>query len=781
MASEASPTPSPASSATEAPARPGSSRSLRLTIAVVGFAVGVGGILLVRGRSTPASERPAPEKELSALLVERAARVDPSRLPFAVNDRRAEVFAAQVREMPAIPERLPVRLNYASELLNAGRIEESLQELEAIKAEALEFGPEVWESGRKLVLSVKAMAYMRMAEEQNCCRRNNRDSCLLPIKGQGVHTKREGATQAIAVLGELLSLEPEDLRARWLLNVAYMTLGRYPQDVPKRHLIPPKIFESEYPLPAFDNVAKEAGVGMLALAGGVALEDFDGDQRLDLVVSHMGFEDQTRIYRNSGDGTFEDRTRESGLLGQLGGLNMNHADYDNDGDVDVMILRGGWMGPDGKFPLSLLQNQGNGTFRDVTIAAGMLRFAPTQTAAWLDFDGDGWLDVFVGNESVPDEEAFPCHLFRNNHDGTFTDVAPDVGIAAVAFVKGATAGDFNNDGRPDLYLSVQMGNNILFRNDGPTGENGRWLFTDVADKAGVRAPRNSFGTFFFDYDNDGWQDLFVTGYDFQSSVAADVTADRLGRPTTAERCRLYRNRGDGTFEDVTRAAGLFKVVPAMGLNYGDLDNDGFIDIYEGTGSPDLSSIVGSRMFRNDGGRRFQDVTTAGNFGHLQKGHAIAFGDIDNDGDQDVYAQMGAAFTSDKAYSALYKNPGNGNRRIVLDLRGVRVNRRAVGARIKVTVDTPKGPRTLYRVVSSGATFGANPHRQEVGLGDAQSIRSVEIFWPASGLTQSVPGLELGGVYQITEGSEAAVAIALPRVDLPGSSAPETKAQVLNIL
>ena len=175
-------------------------------------------------------------------------------------------------------------------------------------------------------------------------------------------------------------------------------------------------------------------------------------------------------------------------------------------------------------------------------------------------------------------------------------------------------------------------------------------------------------------------------------MAADMAADYLGLPSTGERGRLYRNQGDGTFADVTRAAGLYKIVPTMGLNFGDLDNDGWLDIYLGTGDPDFSSLVPNRMFRNADGRFFQDVTTAGNFGHLQKGHAIAFGDVDNDGDQDVFAEMGGAFAADEACSALYENPGNANPWLGLELEGVRSNRSAIGARIKVTVQTKAGPR-----------------------------------------------------------------------------------------
>jgi len=711
----------------------------------------------VRGGAAPVSPprgTRATTEKMAALLEERTALVDPSRALYVINDRRADLFKARLESEPLSLGRFSLQMDYALEALNAGRIEESLVAMETLQKDLGAYAPAQWRQYVASFLLVKALAYMRMAEEQNCCQNNNRDSCLLPIQDQGVHELREGATRAAEILEEALAAEPNHLHSRWLLNIAHMTLGSYPEGVPERHLIPPSVFASEYPLPRFTNVAKEAGADVYGLSGGALLDDFDGDDDLDLMVSSIGFEDQMRFLRNRGDGTFEDRTEAAGLIGETGGLNMIHADYDNDGFVDPLVLRGGWMGPDGLFPLSLLRNNGDGTFGDVTVDAGLLRFAPTQTAAWLDYDGDGWLDLFVGNESSPLEEgSYPCHLFRNNGDGTFTDVAKEVGVDRVAFVKGVVSGDYDNDGRPDLFLSVHGGNNVLFHNDGP-GRGGAWSFTNVAKEAGVVEPVISFGTLFFDYDNDGWLDLFVTGfggYEVDSRLAGSVCADYLGLPTGAERPRLYRNRGDGRFEDVTKSAGLYRVIPTMGLNFGDLDSDGFLDMYFGTGNPDFGALVPNRMFRNAEGRLFQDVTTAGNFGHLQKGHAIAFGDVDGDGDQDVFAQMGGAYLADKAYSTLYQNPGTDNGWVGLELEGVRSNRKAIGARIAVTVETAEGePRTFHRTVSTGGSFGGSPLRQHVGLGGAKRIVSVEILWPATGATQTLTGIEPGRWHHVRE-------------------------------
>jgi hypothetical protein len=203
----------------------------------------------------------------------------------------------------------------------------------------------------------------------------------------------------------------------------------------------------------------------------------------------------------------------------------------------------------------------------------------------------------------------------------------------------------------------------------------------------------------------------------------------------------------------------------MGLNYGDLDNDGWLDSYMGTGNPDFSTLVPNLMFRNDGGRKFQDVTTAGNFGHLQKGHAIAWGDVDNDGDQDIFEEMGGAYQADRAYSTLYENPGNRNGWLSLELEGTASNRSAIGARLKIALRTARGPRVLYRTVTTGGSFGSSTLRQEIGVGDAAGIASIEIRWPGSGRVHLVRGLELGHRYRVREGRIAPVPVDRPRITL----------------
>ncbi|MCI0541367.1 MAG: CRTAC1 family protein [Verrucomicrobiales bacterium] len=686
------------------------------------------------------------------------------------NARRAEVLRPLVGAEKDPKRRSDLMRSFANELLDSGRNMEALQQYQRWEQSLTQTDPESFRRDRWNAKGNQALSWLRMGEWTNCVTDHNAESCLAPIAGRGVHRLQDGSRRAIQILEEMLQELPDNLMARWLLNIACMTVGDYPDKVPARWLVPPSAFASEYDIKRFPNVAGLVGLDDMRLSGGSVLEDFDGDGNLDVMFSSIGLRDQMRYFRNNGDGSFIEKTAEAGLIGEVGGLNLIQSDFNNDGWPDVLVLRGAWMRSEGKFPKSLLRNNGDGTFEDVTETAGLLSFQSSQTAAWFDYDNDGWIDLFFGNESLR-RDGNRCELFRNNGDGTFTECAAASGVAYAGYVKGVGSGDFNSDGRPDLYLSVLGAANVLFRNDGPISTNAGqaiWKFTNIAPHAGVTEPIDSFPCWFFDYDNDGWDDLYVGGYKAQG--VGDVCADYLGLPHQAERPRLYRNNRDGTFKDMTKEAGLFRVLLAMGSNFGDLDNDGYLDFYLGTGNPDLATVIPNRMFRNDRGTRFQDVTTSGGFGHLQKGHGISFGDIDNDGDQDVYEDMGGAVSGDVAHNVLYQNAGHGNHWITLKLEGARSNRAAVGARIRVVVKTSSGEGAYFKTVGTGGSFGASPLRQEIGLGQAQAISRVEIFWPATGKTQVLSGLEMDRFYKIKEDEAQAVRVDLKTFKLGAKGA-----------
>ena len=712
--------------------------------------------------SFPVAHQTRPQPASTLRMIERLNRIrettdlvtDPYR-----NAERAELLRALIQTATNRTMVLQFSLLYANELLKSGNAEAALKAFESLQQKAVEAGVKVDALGEAEIRMDKAAAWMRLGEQQNCVANHNAQSCLFPLEPAAYHKLPGGSRGAIGLLNEQLQQFPDDLSARWLLNLAHMTLGEYPDRVPAKWLIPPKVFESERAFPRFRDVAGELGVDVNGISGGCILDDFDGDGLIDIVTSSRGATGTLHYFHNDGDGHFSDRTAEAGLAELRGGLNIQQTDYNNDGRLDIWVLRGGWMAKAGHIPPSLLKNNGDGTFTDVTEQAGLLSARPTQTSVWFDYDGDGWLDVFVGHETSDPNDPNPCELYHNNHDGTFTECAAGCGLKIERWVKGVAAADYDNDGRPDLYISCLDGESLLYHNDGRDAS-GQWKFSNVTHRAGIKASR-TFPVWFFDYDNDGWEDIFVSGYGVKS--VGDIAADYLGLPNRGALPALYHNNHDGTFTDVTAAAHLNHVFLTMGCNFGDLDNDGWLDFYLGTGGPDFTMLVPNRMFHNRDGKVFEDVTTAGGFGHLQKGHGVGFADLDNDGNQDIYEVMGGTFEGDTAFNVLYLNPGSTNHWLKLKLEGTKANRVAIGARIHLTVKTPAGPRHIYRTVGSGGSFGCSPLRQEIGLGDAAEISSVEIRWPGSGTRQVLTGLQRDHAYAIREGDAQASLLDLKRI------------------
>jgi tetratricopeptide (TPR) repeat protein len=560
------------------------------------------------------------------------------------------------------------------------------------------------------------------------------DRCLLSVRGGTALKKTEDFDKAIDYFVKLLGRRADDIEAKWLLNIAYMSTGGYPALVSPRYAMPAADFASPEDVGRFVDVSARAGVDSFSSAGGVIVDDFDNDGQLDILTSNFDSCGQMKLFQRGPSGTFVDQAAHAGLSQQLGGLNLLQTDYNNDGCKDVLVLRGGWELAQRK---SLLRNNCDGTFTDVTFASGLAKPATsTQTAAWTDIDNDGRVDLFVGNEDSPSQ------LFRNRGDGTFEDIAASAGVARTSFTKAVHAGDFDNDGYQDLYVSNLRGANLLYRN------NHDRTFAEVAAAAGVIGADRGFPAWFFDYDNDGWDDLFVSSY-FLSIEENARTYMRL--PFNARTQKLYRNLGNGRFEDATERTNMAKVFMPMGSNFGDIDNDGFLDIYLGTGSPSYAALKPSVLLRNKDGKAFLDVTASSGTGEMHKGHGVAFADLDNDGDEEIVFKVGGATPGDAHAFRLFENPGHGNDWLGVSLVGVKTNRAAIGARIKVTVEnTPGGRRSIYRTVNSGGSFGASPLQQHIGLGKAARIVDVEVFWPVSNTRQHFASVAKNQVIEIRE-------------------------------
>jgi FG-GAP-like repeat/ASPIC and UnbV len=606
------------------------------------------------------------------------------------------------------------------------------------------------------VLKTYAIAALRFGERQNCVLSHSTESCLMPIKGMGVHRDPFGSSKAIAAYEALLKIDPTDLESQWLLNIAYMTLGQYPSKVPAAWLIPNLDKDtSQIDIKPFKDAAPKLRLDTKNKAGGMIVDDFNNDGLMDMITSDWGLDGSMHFFKNDGAGGFTDISASSGLGDFKGGLNIMQTDYNNDGLADILVLRGAWMpGEFGKQPMSLLKNNGDETFTDVTIESGLFSLHPTQAGVWRDFNNDGWLDLFVGNETSMMDYPFPCELFINDQHGGFKNVASLAHCDLLGFVKGVAAADYNNDGRQDIFISTCDGRRMLLKNK--SIENGIPQFENVTEAAGLNDEHiRTFPTWFWDYDNDGWPDIFVCGYQPAKTIAYTMAAEALKRPADfASKMYLYHNNHDGTFSNVSKEAGLNSSVFAMGSNFGDIDNDGYLDMYLGTGNPEYSSLSPNKLFKNIGGKKFVDVTIPARVGNLQKGHGIAFTDIDNDGDQDISIEVGGAYPGDAYNNSLYINPGqNNNHWLYLNLNGKTSNRSAIGARIKLSFKENGVQRVIYRDENSGGSFGSSTLRREIGIGQANRVDELTITWPGTNAIQTFKNIGINQWLKITEGND----------------------------
>ncbi len=595
--------------------------------------------------------------------------------------------------------------------------------------------------------AMRGVAALRRGEVDNCVACLGPSNCIFPIAIEAKHLKPGGSTDAIRFFTEYLNKRPEDLGVRWLLNVAAMTLGESIEMIPVAYRVPSESTETRPDVGRFVNVAAEVGLSSRGpnMLGGSLFDDFTGDGRPDIFLVSGDWDLGGSLFVNKGDGTFVDRGKAAGLDDQVLAVNATHADYDNDGWLDVLTMRGGWEAPS---PLSLLRNKGAGVFEDVTFASGLGEPIACQSAAWGDYDNDGFLDLYVAGEfrDKPFDPRNRCRLYRNRGDGTFIDMAAKAGVQNERWAKGVTWGDYDDDGFIDLYVSNMNGLNRLYHN------NHDGTFTDVAEQLNLTGPLRSFACWFWDYDNDGRLDLFVTGF---SATVYDVVADRLGQPTDADRPRLYRNLGQGKFENVALNAGLDHAWIPMGANFADFDNDGYLDIYLGTGRPAYSYLVPNVLLRNVAGERFEDVTTASGTGHLQKGHGVSFADYDEDGDLDLLVEIGGQTPGDRANNALFRNPGHGRHWLAMRLVGTKANRSAIGAKLRLDLVMNDGTkRVIHRVINGGSSFGGNSLAPLIGLGDAKTVETLAVTWPGSGTIQTFSNLSADQSIEITEGTEA---------------------------
>ena len=554
----------------------------------------------------------------------------------------------------------------------------------------------------------------------------------------GVYHLRHGDLEkAVTNFKESLRLKPRDPETLWNLWTAYSQLGGYPADLPEEFKIKPW---GGFVTPnsvgrdsLFTDMAANLKMDKVDGGRGSAWGDYDNDGDEDIVA--VGTYQPHVLYRNNGDGTFTNVADQAGIADPRGGWGSLFADYDNDGFLDLYITRGGWSGAAEN---TLYHNNGDGTFTDVTHTAGVADPQSSFCAAWADYDNDGFLDLYIADGVIGDGAANV--LYRNNGDGTFTNIAESAGVANTGNSLGTAWGDYDKDGYIDLHVVNFGQSNVLYRN------NGDGTFTDVTSIAGMTLPvTDAFVTFFLDVDNDADLDIFISNSgSFQAFIAGQITG---AAPHDGDRQVLYRNNGDGTFTDVTRESGLYHAFGAMGANFGDIDSDGYLDIYLATGAPQMGRLERDALFRNNGDGTFTDATLALGLGNIGKGHGVTFGDVDTDGDVDIYVPVGGAFIGDQWHNLFYQNTGTGNNWLTLKLVGVKSNRDGIGAKVTLRV----GDSVIYREVSGGCGFGStNSLSLEIGLGKHTKVDTLEIVWP-SGQVDTHRNLSVNQKRVITEG------------------------------
>ena len=528
------------------------------------------------------------------------------------------------------------------------------------------------------------------------------------------------ASRALQRSGDLFTDAYTDrLKALWLLHLSYEQSGADPDELPPEYHFHVRTPPAAMPsAPSFVDVAADAGVAKIDRGRGGSWLDYDGDGDWDLFS--VGIHSNHALYRNDSE-HFSEQTAAMGLADPRGGWGASAADPDDDGDPDLFVTRDAW---EGVAPNSLYRNDGEAGFTDVAASAAVAGAQASFTATWGDYDVDGRLDLYVANGVIADGGANSLH--RNiSTPGTllFADVAADAGVGDTLKTVGTATGDYDGDGWPDIYSVNIGGPNRLFRN--LMGTSGRLEFVDTAPTSGVVFPvEGGYVTFFLDYDNDGRLDLFVStmsGFeDFLHSAVA-------GQAVEPNRPFLYRNEGDGTFTDVAVLAGLGRSFGTMGAGVGDVNNDGLPDIYLANGGPEMSRLEPNILFQQRGDGTFADVSDIAGVGNLGKGHGVTFADYDADGDLDLYAGLGGHYNADVWPNALYRNDGPGDEPVghSVSVRALSGARDAIGATITVRA----GRRTVHGQIATGFGFGSsNSPGFFAGTGAARA-ETLEVRWP----------------------------------------------------
>ena len=677
-------------------------------------------------------------------LLRKAIRLDPERprAPFHLSKvvgrlgRLEEAYSLLHRVLELEPESagawmgvgsMRMRANQMMELEEAEDAFSRVRALDPANQEAVLNLGDVFMQQGKLAEAIECYRDV-LSEKPTNFRTRHRLGMALYLKGD--------FETAASELRRAAEGSPRNPVGRWSLYLAYKQLGGYPDDLDDAHRLPFPQKAPESGAIGFVDVGAETGAAKWDGGMGSAWADYDGDGDLDLFAT--GAYEANALFRNDGGEGFVDRAKAAGLDGEWG-LGSVFADYDNDGDPDLYLTRKGWWG---KGKNSLYANGGDESFVDVAHEAGVEDGGSSFGATWGDIDNDGYVDLVVTNGVTGGESR--NRLFLNDEGKLFEDIAAAAGIMPGRTI-GSALGDYDNDGDLDLYLAHFVALNSFYRND-TDGTTGTVRFSDVTRQTRTQLPVQGYFAFFFDYDNDGYLDLFCS----QMSAYEAVADSRIrgGTLHNVNRPALYHNEGDGRYADVTYRAGLGHAYGSTGAAHGDFDNDGHLDIYLANGGAETGRLEPDALLRNRGDGTFVDIAARIGMEQLEKGHGVTLADYDGDGDQDIYVPIGGFFPGERRHNRLLRNDTEGHNWVTLSLVGSLSNRDGIGARVRVRA----GARNYHHVVSGGGGFGVNDSRQlEIGLGEADSIEEAEVRWP-SGRVEVFTGLSVNNRHMLVEGS-----------------------------
>ncbi|MBI5614196.1 VCBS repeat-containing protein [Candidatus Gottesmanbacteria bacterium] len=510
---------------------------------------------------------------------------------------------------------------------------------------------------------------------------------------------------------------------------------------------------TEYSVPAprtkYKNITTSAGIDRKVGDNGVSWGDYNGDGYDDLLIINTN-KQGNRLYRNNKDGTFTNVAREAGIRSDIFGKVGVFGDYDNDGCEDLYIAVGNYTYQNENQDI-LYHNNCNGTFTDVTQQAGIKDSYHGSGASWVDYDNDGYLDLYVANfgQKIGNNwNAEPGLLYHNNKNGTFTEVAMSAGVTEGAKVTSIDAHfvdgkdnrlrtglshqgvwfDYNNDGFQDLFVATDRGVSPLYKNNGNGTFTDSTIATDVTEQAGLNFGGTNMGVAIGDYDNNGYLDIYTTNY-----------ADNY----------LWKNNGNGTFTEVgaqTHTADASAI--GWGTAFLDGDNDGNLDIAVANGavaetllSPERTFTTSiDSYFQNNGDGTFGRVTKRAGLENNFVSRGLAVSDFDHDGFPDLI------ISNEEKPDALFHNLGNHNHWLEVKLEGTVSNRDAIGARLTLVANG----KTQIREVSSGSSYASqNSLVQMFGIGKETNVSSLTIRWP-SGKTTIKENITADQLIHITE-------------------------------